>query len=57
MAATRFKTRAMKVGVPLSVPGSRYVERCYGMHGKGHGNTPPRHSAIELVLMSESRPL
>jgi len=31
MATRRFKGRGMKFGVPLSVPGSRYVERCQGM--------------------------
>jgi hypothetical protein len=47
----------MKFGVPLSVPGSRYVERCYAEHGKGHVHTPPRDAAIELVLIDESRRL
>ena len=40
----RFKSPTMKFGVPLSVPGSRYVEHCYGKHGKGYGHTPPRNS-------------
>jgi hypothetical protein len=29
MATRRFKSPTMKFGVPLSVPGSRHVERCY----------------------------
>jgi len=55
MATRRFKSATMKFGVPLSVPGSRYVERCYGKHGKGYARTPPRYSAIELVLINEDR--
>jgi hypothetical protein len=47
----------MRFGVPLSVPGPRYVERCYGKHGKGYARTPPRYSAIELVLINEERQL
>ena len=57
MAMRRFKSPTMKFGVPLSVPGSRYVERCYAKHGKGHVHTPPRDAAIELVLIDESRRL
>jgi hypothetical protein len=57
MATRRFKSPTMKFGVPLSVPGSRYVERCYGKHGKGYAHTPPRNSGIELVLINESRQL
>lgn len=57
MVTRRFKSRTMKFGVPLSVPGSRYVELCYGKHGKAYAHTPPRHSAIELVLMNENRQL
>jgi len=37
MATRRYKSRTMRFGVPLSVPGSRYVERCYGKHGAGYG--------------------
>ncbi len=57
MATRRFKSATMKFGVPLSVPGSRHVERCYGKHGKGYAHTPPRHSDLELVLMNENRQL
>ena len=35
MSRRRFKSSTMKFGVPLSVPSSRYVGRCYGKHGKG----------------------
>jgi len=57
MATRRFKSATMKFGVPLAVPGSLYVERCYGKHGKGYAHTPPRHSDLELVLVNESRQL
>jgi hypothetical protein len=53
----RYKSRTMRFGVPLSVPGSRYVEHCYGMHGKGYGHTPPRTSSIELILVNDQRQL
>jgi len=57
MATRRFKSPTMKFGVPLSVPGSRYIERCYAKHGKGYAHTPPSDAAIELVLIDESRQL
>ena len=57
MATRRFKSATMKFGVPLSVPGSLHIERCYGKHGKGYARTPPRYSAIELVLINEARQL
>jgi len=57
MATRCFKSRTMRFGVPLSVPGSRYVELCYGKHGKAYAQTPPRHSEIELILMNENRQL
>jgi len=57
MSTRRFKSATMKFGVPLSVPGSRYVERCYGKHGKGYARTPPRYSAIELILINQDRQL
>jgi len=57
MSRRRFKSRMMKFGVPLSVPSSRYVERCYGKHGKGFTGTPPRNSQIELVLINTQRQL
>jgi hypothetical protein len=47
----------MRFGVPLSVAGSRYVEHCYGSHGKGYSGTPPRSSAIELILLNAQRQL
>jgi len=53
----RYKSSTMKFGVPLSVPGSRYVEHCYGSHGKGYGRTPPRNSSIELILVNDQRQL
>jgi hypothetical protein len=53
----RFKSPTMKFGVPLSVPASRYVEHCYGSHGKGYGRTPPRNSAIALILLNAQRQL
>lgn len=53
----RYKSSAMKFGVPLSVPGSRHVEHCYAAHGKGYARTPPRHSSIELVLVNAQRQL
>jgi hypothetical protein len=53
----RFKTSTMKFGVPLSVSGSRYVEHCYGMHGKGYDKHPPRDAAIELILVNATRQL
>ena len=53
----RHKSSTMKFRVPLSVPGSRYVEHCYGMHGKGFAGCPPEGSAIELVLVNTQRQL
>ena len=53
----RFKSSTMRFGVPLSVPGSRYVEHCYAKHGKGYAHTPPRNSPIELVLINKERQL
>lgn len=53
----RYKSSTMKFGVPLSVPGSRYVEHCYGSHGKGYGGSPPRNSVIELILLNAQRQL
>jgi len=53
----RYKSATMKFGVPLAVPGSRYVERCYAKHGKAYGHTPPRNSAIELILINNLRQL
>jgi hypothetical protein len=53
----RFKSPTMKFGVPLSVPGSRYVEHCYGKHGKAYGHTPPRNAAIVLILINAQRQL
>jgi hypothetical protein len=53
----RFKSSTMRFGVPLSVPGSRYVERCYGMHGKSFAGCPHEGSAIELVLVNAQRQL
>jgi hypothetical protein len=53
----RFKSRTMRFGVPLSVPGSLRVERCYGKHGKGYGGCPPRASNLELVLVDAERRL
>lgn len=53
----RFTTSTMKFGVPLSVPGSRYVEHCYGKHGKGYGGVPLHDSAIELILINAQRQL
>lgn len=53
----RHKSSTMKFGVPLSVPSSRYVEHCYAKHGKGYAQTPPRNSAIELILINAQRQL
>ena len=53
----RYKSSTMKFRVPLSVPGSRYVEHCYGMHGKGYAHAPPRSSSIELILINHQRQL
>ena len=55
--ARRFKSHTMKFGVPLAVPGSRHVERCYGLHGKGYGGRPTPGSAIVLILINEERQL
>jgi hypothetical protein len=57
MTRRRFKSSTMNFGVPLSVPSSRYIERCYGKHGKGFAGTPPRNSEIELVLINTQRQL
>jgi len=57
MSRRRFKSATMKFGVPLSVPSSRYVERCYGEHGKAFAKTPPRNSEIELILINTQRQL
>lgn len=51
----RFKSPTMRFGVPLSVPASLHVERCYGKHGKGYGGCPARGSNIELVLVNAER--
>jgi hypothetical protein len=53
----RYKSRTMKFGVPLSLPGSRYIEHCYAAPGKGYDGTPPSNSAIELVLVNAQREL
>ena len=53
----RFKTGTMRFGVPLSVPASLHVERCYGMHGKGYAGCPPRSSDLDLVLVNAERTL
>lgn len=55
MATRRFKSITMKFGVPLSVPGSRHVEWCYGMHGKGFSGSPEAGAAIDLVLLNPLR--
>jgi hypothetical protein len=36
MATRRFNSATTEFGVPLSVPGSRYVEHGYDKHGKGY---------------------
>ena len=43
----RFKSRTMRFGVPLSIPGSRCAERCYGRHGIAFAATPPLGSNLE----------
>ena len=53
----RHESRTMRPRVPLSVAGSRYVERCYAMHGKSYDGCPSCGSEIELVLISEDRKL
>jgi len=53
----RFKSPTMRFDVPLSVPSSRYVEHCYGRHGKGFGGCPPRNSELELILINGQRQL
>lgn len=53
----RLRSSTMRFGVPLSVPGSRHVERCYGKHGKGFGGCPPRRSNLELILLNAERML
>ncbi len=40
--------------VPLSVPGSRRIEHCYAMPGKG-GGVLAREVRVELVLLDEGR--
>jgi len=55
MTSRRFKSVTMKFGVPLSVPGSRQVERCYGMHGKGFAGSPEPGTAIDLLLINPLR--
>ena len=57
MATRRFKSATMKFGVPLSVPGSRYVERCYGFHGAARVRSGPIGVAIDLVLINAQRQL
>ena len=53
----RCKSRTMRFRVPLSVPGSRYVEHCYGMHGKSYCCCPVEGAEIELVLVNAQRQL
>lgn len=57
MSRRRFKSSTMKFGVPLAVAGSRYVEPCYGLHGKGYGAHPPRGADIDLILINPCRQL
>lgn len=57
MATRRFKSKTMKFGVPLSVPGSRYVEECYGMHGAAAVKSPALGAALDLVLINRQRQL
>lgn len=40
--------------VPLALPGSRCVEHCYAVHGKG-GCETARSARVELVLVDEAR--
>ena len=55
MTTRRFKSVTMKFGVPLAVRGSRRVERCYAMHGKGFAGSPQPGSAIDLLLINPLR--
>jgi hypothetical protein len=57
MATRRFKSATMKFGVPLSVPGSRYVERCYGFHGAAYAHPAPDGAAVDLILINDQRQL
>ncbi|HEY6943458.1 hypothetical protein [Dokdonella sp.] len=41
--------------VPLAVAGSRRIERCYAMLGKGGSELPLRSARIELVLVDDAR--
>ena len=53
----RYKSVTMRFNVPLSVPSSRYVEHCYGRHGKGFAAAPPLGSNLELILINGQRQL
>jgi hypothetical protein len=57
MATRRFKSKTMKFGVPLSIAGSRYVERCYSFHGAAYAHPAPDGAEIELVLINALRQL
>ncbi|HEU4664228.1 MAG TPA: hypothetical protein VFS55_09385 [Dokdonella sp.] len=41
--------------VPLCVPGSRRIERCYATLGKGRGEPPVGAARVELVLVDDAR--
>jgi hypothetical protein len=52
MASRRYKSHTMKFGIPLSVAGSRHVERCYGFHGAAYAHPAPDGTEIDLVLIN-----
>jgi len=54
MSRRRSKT-VPPCNVPLAVPGSLRVERCYAMHGKGWIQNPGWNARVELVLIDDSR--
>jgi hypothetical protein len=41
--------------VPLAVPGSRRIERCYALHGEARDRNPGWNTHVELVLVDSER--
>jgi hypothetical protein len=41
--------------VPLAVPGSRRIERCYALQSKARGRDPGWNTHVELVLLDGER--
>jgi hypothetical protein len=51
----RYKSVTMKFGLPLALPTSRVVFRCYASHGIAYARTPPASSDLILLLVDAQR--